>query len=586
MSNKKSSKDSNLSNYGYDMVVATTQDSINATLKQYLYKMESTEYVVAYSITYDEKGHSLIKEISYHELVEKIGIDLFKISEDNKTQKEIDAINKAYDDFDFYMAIKGSIGIDKLTNGFPDIIELLESDISSTANVSYKAYFNNLEFVYLKEHKSNVYFNNLKQPKDNPWIFKFNVKLDLQDEDFKNLPIDIQKQIKNLDPETMFSVKQLYLDLNSAKLQSCPTIEGVSEGTEEYDLINRFFVKIYWKGLKDSDKGDVIFGYALAPLKKGTSYNNNSNYDPNYIIVPTNFTFYVSTYSDPKTGKKNPGLNTLNYVVMCDGHLIPKLKPFTWNWLESNEQSNKHGSISINRNDFASKMANQLMNSLKLLLLQPKVAVKKNGSDFHLEIYLEPCEDKVEPIVVTESGSKVLTYKFSRKDSDDDKYGLLRKASASLEYILDYSVEFINNKIIITTKIETPLKVDPGAITKTAKGEIASYVLTDIYTLFVDVNGGLDFKYKHDSVYHQDDFDAGIWTNMCFKNFNEFIDKYRYRLKKAIDDYCFKYNKSMGKNLNKSLNWVFPGNSSFIFSNVSFSNYQDLIVNITYAQEN
>jgi hypothetical protein len=580
MSNKKSSKDSNLSTYGYDMVVATTQDSINATLKQYLYKMETTEYVAAYSITYDENGHSSINEIDYDKLVKEIGIDLFTISEDNKTQEEIDAINKAYDDFDFYMALKGSIGIDQLTNGFPDIIQLIESDISSKANVSYGAYFNNLELVYLKEHKRNVYFSHLEQPKDNPWIFKFNVKLDLQDEEFQNLPIDIKNQIKNLDPATMFSIKQLYLDLNSAKLQSSPTIEGVDSGTEEYDLISRFFIEIYWNGLKNSDNGDVIFGYTLALPE------DNPNYNAQYIIVPTDFTFYVSIYSDPKTGEKKPGLNTLNYVVMCDGHLIPKLKPFTWNWLESNEQSNKHGSIAINRGDFASKVANQLMISLKLLLLQPRVVVKKNGSDFHLELYLQPCKDKIEPMIVTESGAKVLTYKFSRKASDEDKYGLLRKASASLEYNLDYSVEFINNKMIITTKIETPLKVDPGAITKAAEGEIASYILTDTYTLLVDANGGLNFDYEHNSVYHQDEFDAGIWTNMCFINFDKFINRFRDKLKKVIDDYCCKYNKSMGENLDKSLNWVFPGNASFIFSDVSFSNYQDLIVNITYTQEN
>lgn len=384
MENIGSSNNSNLSNYNYDMIVATSQDAINATLKQYLYKMDTTEYIVAYSLTVDEKGHAVINKMDYNSMINTIGIDLFEISEESKTDKESEAIDKAYDEFDFYMAIKGSIGIDQLTNDLPDIMTLIESDISSQANAIYKAYFNDLEIINLREYKRKVYFTHLIQPKDNPWSFNFNVKLDLMSQEFKNLPEDIQKQIKNLDPSTMFSIQQLYLDLNSAKLQSCPIIEGIEEGTDEYDLLNKFFIETYWAGLKNGDADDVIFGYTILPSK------DNLNYNPNYILVPTDFTFYISTYTNPKTKEKKPGLNTLNYVVMCDNHDIPKIKPFTWNWIEDEETTKKHGVISVNRNNFAQKVTNQLMNSLKELLLQPVVGVKKNGSNFHLEMDLNP----------------------------------------------------------------------------------------------------------------------------------------------------------------------------------------------------
>jgi len=574
----KSSKDSNLTSYGYDMVTATTQDSINATLKQYLYKMDSTEYVVAYSLTYDENGNCSIDVMDYNNLVENIGIDLFTITSEQKdrTPEENMAIDKAYDEFDFYMAIKGSIGIDSLECSLPDIVTLIESDISSQANVLYKAYFNNLEIISLNEHKRIVYFNHIIQPKDNPYFFNFNVKLDFKHDEFNSLPENIQKQIKNLDPATMFSIQQLYLDLNSAKLQSCPTIEGVAIGTNEYDLLNRFFIETYWNGLKNSDSGDVIFGYTVSP--------SGNNINPNYVITPTDFTFYISTYIDPKTKEKKPGLNTLNYVVMSNNHPLPSIKPFTWNWLEADEKLDKHGSIAINRNEFVKKLADQLFIPLKYLLLQPKVSIKKHFSSYDITYGIEQYKGDLQPLTLTDSGSEIIKYSFYTKAADDDTYGLIDKASFSIDYNLNYSVKLNSNKIEVTALIDTNLNLDAGLGVKNSKCKIVSYKLVDTYTLLVNSSGELIFNYAHNDSKEKGHYDSNWWKEHMLPGHDELIDKICTKYDSWIDKYHNNYDKKMLTCLSSSLNWVFPGNDSFVFKNVAFSNFQDLIVDITYVQ--
>src|SRR5262249_9623928 len=189
---------------------------------------------------------------------------------------------------------------------------------------------------------------------------------------FKSLPSGIQEQLKNLNPDSAFSVKQLYLDLNLPPLQDEPEIVGLDKDSDAYVALQKGFVGLYWSELKKS--GDVILGYTVIPKVHRPNPKAPS-------VVPTAMEKEVSPYRD-SSGQPMPsnrGLYTLDYLVMSDHRTLPPSRQFGWNWIDDTERTKAHGVVAVRKERFVDFLNKVLGAELKSICFKPWVRCTAEG---------------------------------------------------------------------------------------------------------------------------------------------------------------------------------------------------------------
>src|SRR5882757_4907867 len=205
----------NESKYSYDMVVAVTQRAVDATIKQFLQNFEGKEFIACYQVMPDFNDNPY-QPMDYDKVVAIAKMDPFSIPEtghQDPAQKA--AADRLYDAY-FAFAFKAKMGIPE---GFP--ISKIPSTIILNkvgAEVTYNLYFQNMTILNIDERRSGYNWQNMSQSYDDdssvPWVFQFRVSLDFSTDNsvFANLPKSVQDKVKNLNPDSAFSVQQLYLD--------------------------------------------------------------------------------------------------------------------------------------------------------------------------------------------------------------------------------------------------------------------------------------------------------------------------------------------------------------------------------------
>lgn len=357
---------SNLSlpKYGYDLVVATTQDAINATTKQFLSAFTGKEFVACYKFV---KGHAP-EPLDYNTVKQAIdGTDPFTIP--NGADEKNPKVQKL-GDLDFMFAFRAKMGLPPglAPTEIPDVVVLDKG----SALVTYQLFFAEFDIVILDVRRTAMDWKKLSQPSGKPWICKFNVSLKMDDAEFQKLPPEVQKKVKNLGPETAFSVQQLYLDLNTAGLQSAPNIE-LDPNSDAYFYLTKVFLNTYWKQLRDAG-GDVIFGYTVQPKTQKPSTSS---------LVPTDMNIEVSPHVDAGgNATKKYGLYTIDYLVMSDNHLLPAPAQFPWNWVADSEEADYHGAMAIKKARFATYLNEVLSPSLNQICVVPRCTVSFPEREF------------------------------------------------------------------------------------------------------------------------------------------------------------------------------------------------------------
>jgi hypothetical protein len=304
--------------YGYDYVVAVTQDSINDTALQFLSTKQPVVNVCY--IQNDDDGHS--EQIEYEAFKKKAnGADPFNIPESGPDR---DTLLKDLDDADFMFGFRAAMG---LPEGFkrdklPDIVTLRPE-----APVIYRLLCKSFLLVELIQvHHKKPVFNTYAQPKGpdgEPWIFTYEVgiiagivrdnKAFLKTSAFGNLPASVQKKLTGK-PED-FTIQHLLFDFNKAASNSRPEISGVDRILKE-KLYEDFWIKYFTE-----------MEAAPAPILALTPSSN----DP-FAGLQTTFSVNPSP--------AQPKVATLNYLCATARHALPPAKRFIWNWVEPDEADN------------------------------------------------------------------------------------------------------------------------------------------------------------------------------------------------------------------------------------------------------
>lgn len=573
-----SANQSNLSNphYGYDMVVATTQASVNATMEEWLSKYKGESFVQAYVYNPDHGPKETgAVPTDFDKMVKTIGFDPFSIPDGTPTS---DPRIKRLLDYKFMFAFKTNLGIPDFPVGkIPPVIQFNKEGSYVTYNMVCKTF----EIIVIEpEVYGDTKWLNLSQEKSGtPWIFSFTIDLDLQNDNINNhfskLPPETQRAVKNLG-EDAFSVQQLFLDLNAAGLSNQVTIEGLKSNTQAYNVLTNNFINTYLADL--AKNGGILLGYSVVSHKP---------FPQNVSLIPTDLNIEICSYKGPNNKPTaDYEAYTLNYLVMSGGRTMPSPAQFAWNWIDKDEVSKYAGVMAINRTDFIDFLNKLLSPSLNLIS-------RKSTTDFSINCIKASfkwgykSDDAPHSFKsVSNGGSHVLTYNYtSSSSSKDDQYcgvyGTWGNFSVDYSAQSDVYLEGSAIKIVTTLKMHCHLNILGGV----TDGNFAKKTSTTLYTLGVDNHGKLTVTKTGPDIKDQSEKPNPDWWSK-FISLGE-IDGKVAKIKSSLQDWIQKFLISdstvIEHMLNGSSTWVFPGGKTFTFTNVIFSENQDLVADVLYV---
>lgn len=567
---------SNLSGaaYGYDFVLATTQKSINATMKAYLKGLSSTPTKVYYinEVVDEETAETRTKQITRDELLTITkGFDPLTLTDSVRSN---DPRAKSIASSGFAAAFEVEFGIPPQYTDpavVPDIVKLS----ADTRNVDFTMLCKTFKVVdTTSKIIGNRVFTDINvasqstDKEGKPFIIKANVDLRIKNYlgEHKDLPEPVRNAIKNLS-DTAFSIQQLLFDLNNAGLQSAIRIDGITPEGVAGTKIQGWFINTYMAAMKT--KGEPVLNYTVKQSPQTAT------------LKPTDLNFMTQPFLDVNTlkaiespSKEQNDLYTLNYLCAVEGHTLPNPTQFNWNWVNSEDSKQFDGIISIKRETFANWFLGQILPLAKKECFTPgvRVTVKPFG-EVGCEYNAFTNEDNVD-ITVTRSNapnSQVITLAWY-KDAYD--CAGVDGALGSLKFINQYdaTIKFEGNniKVHIDGRIHLDLKI--GQTWNT--GDVSRQVYDDVYTLNVNAAGKIEIVHTSDKKDLSQD-DSVNWLSDLFTDANAWFSYLKSR----------KFTSRQFQNFPISAiqDFVFPGGRDFTFKELRFSDNQDLICAITYT---
>ena len=572
-----SANQSNLSGsrYGYDMVVATTQAAIDATMKEWLSKHSGGPFTQAYlfdpTMTFTNSGPALT---DFERLKEEMGFDPFSIPDQTAVtdQRIAKLLEKK-----FMFAFQIEIGLpDFPLDKIPPVIELNKEGSNVTYNMVCKTFkIIAIEAPLYGTPAWRVYDQD-KYPE--PWVFQFSIDLDLRKDNitnhFHDLPEETQQMITAMG-ENMFSVQQLFLDLNAAGLKNTVEIKGLDKTGPLYAFLTGVFINKYIDNL--SKNGGIMLGYSVV---------SQDPFPQNVSIIPTSMNFEVSSYKDP-SGKATADFEayTLNYLIMAKNRPMPVPVQFAWNWVEKEQLSQYAGVMSVNRDTFVLYLHGLLSPSLNSIAKRPTVYFHCNcvQADFTYG-----CVQEADPQffnVVKDGGTHILSYSFSKYDQSSDStfcgiYETWGNISAT------YSVQtdvYLDGTII---RVETVLTMNMhlNSMGGVVEGNFAKKKAVTKYTIGVDAYGKITVDRPDPEITDLSDNVSPDWwlQFISLGQINDVVDSMRNNAKGWLDNFLKNDSSAIQQMLNGSQSWVFPGGKTYAFKNALFSDNQDLTANVLY----
>ena len=558
-----SASQSNLSStrYNYDFVVATTQASINATMKLFLSGL--TEPVVTVCYVADSAGRPV--EADFDDLVKSAnGANPFNVpaNADPTTDHDLQNLFGAR----FMMGFRAQIGLPPglLPGQVPDIVTLG----SDTSAVGYNLLCSQFQVVELTPGGYGPpSWLNESQPADTPWIFTSKVDLRLStvlSTAYSQLPPAVQQQIKTLGPAA-FSVQQLLFDLDNAALETVPQITGAPPGTALYTALEQYFVGAYFSQMQKG--GTPLLGCSIT--QAGAPHSTLTLTDLNMEVSP-----FVGSNGQPiiNPTADQQNLATLNYLCAADGAPVPPATPFSWNWIDQPEEADYDGVVAINRTTFANYFRSQMMSYISSNCYLPSARVTLDSlSEPHYSTSLTA--NQTPQVTLLPIGPVVLTF---HHDADSyDQAGLNGDiGQLDLHPSFDASVTFLGNTITVTQHLAIYLRVQHLATS--ADGNVVDVTVTDTYTIAVNQDGQLISTL---ATTRQD--------NSKNPAVNPFLDAFTglNDLISSIDGWLRNVTSTNLRDIPVSVvqNFVFPGGRTFAFKSAGFSDYGDLTSHITYT---
>lgn len=558
--------------YGYDFVVATTQGSINSTMKWFL--SELTEPVVTVCYLDGEDG---LEEISYEELLKLTnGVDPFEVppDADPNTDPALIALYKAA----FLVGFRAQLGLPPMSDPdkVPDIVDLG----SSASKVIYNLLCAEFDVVQLDPgtgRHPKVSWLSVSQQPDEPWIFQAQVDLRLEEVHgtaYNELPQAVKDQIKNKSA-TAFSIQQLLFDLDNAALQSYPNLNAFASDSAASDVLHKYFMDTYFAQLQAD--GKPVLGCAVVDHPE-TDTATMPLTDLNIEVSP--FTG-VDGKAVSNPTQKQQDLTTLDYLCMSSKYRLPPAVPFGWNWVDEPEEADFHGVVAINRIPFVEMIYDQMLPSVRANCYKPSVTVKlDSGSIPQYYVNVTPGGEPtttLDPVKTTLAGRDLQVLAFSYNASAHDTAGLngdLGEATLTTHY--DATVYFAAN--VITIEQNLKFHMEFRKYQSWTRGDPVNIKRVDTCSLDVDQFGQLAATMatptpavnQPSQDYANPAADFFIHVNAQFGSAASYLQGMVGTMLNTLPFTTVQY-------------YVFPGGRTFSYKSAGFSATGDLTSHILYA---
>lgn len=545
--------------YGYAIAVATTQQSINATMKAYLSTLSQPLVEICYVA--DKAGNPT--PIPYQELLQRAhGSDPFKVpaGADPNTNQDLINLKTAR----FMVGFKARIGLP------PGLKPLEVPDVVtfglSTTNVTFSLMCS--EFLVVSLNPGGGYdpasWLSESQPSGKPWIFQSQVNLQqltVGSDKYNTLPPAVREAISGYHAGT-FGVQQLLFDLDNAALETVPKIVGVNPGSNLYTVLLRDFIGVYFDQCQKD--GQPVLGCTVTRIGPDRS-----------TLKVTNVQMQVGPYVDGN-GQiiQNPtrelqNLATLNYLCTVENETPPPPVPFSWNWLGAGEGVD--GVVALNRNKFARYVRDQVYEAASRCCFKPRVRVWVDGLDVWYQWGLTGHQSPT--VEFPADGETVL--KMSYNESAQDEAGL-NGALGEMKLNPMYTLEarFVGNTIVVTQNLKIYLYA--RVLATGDGGNVVNIKITNTYTLYVDATGNLKAKMESTREDHSESPGVNGFLNF-FTDLNKLIENVK-QWTQSLAVVTFSDLPLMTAHA-----FVFPGGNTFAYKDVVFSEHQDLVSRVTYA---
>lgn len=564
--------DSKLDQYGYDMVFAATIGSIDTVLKEYMDKVSGiVKLQTKYYIETTESGKVVYREATQEEFEKLEELDLFSVpqEEEKRTEQQKAALDKAYGELFLAFGFRAAIGLPEDV----DVDRILDFETGETGNhtkVKYYMYFKELSIIQFSTSRLKGYiFSNISQEKS-PWAFKYNVDLGMVGVSLDSLPEKIQEKVNNIDPGQIFSISQLFMDLNTTALLDSPSVTGVSPEAKYY--LDTYFLGYCVQQIKENG-GDVVLGYSVTPQSEPS--------DKPYLLNPKDFRFYVSPYREngqPVPEKRK--LYTLNYIVICEDKVFPELREITWNWIEEKDYAYKNGAMAISKSQIYKFAQREYVKLIKKLLCTVKVSITINDPVyFHWKLGIGK-DDSTMPVFEND-----MTYHYFQSDKDSDTFVPIW---GNIEMKYDLKAKLNNyqtsdNRAILECRVDTVLWLHVNAEGGVSEGTI--YDKTTWYTLTINVDeyGKLTLKPSYKEEVHNTTFSISGWSSFCVEGLEDYLEDVKNDFSGYVSDSERYWNNEFYNRYNNNSVWYIPGDGSLIFKQPAFSTNTDLTFDANYA---
>jgi hypothetical protein len=586
-----SASQSNLSDphYGFDLVVAVTQASVDVTLKELLLGLSAPEVTVCY--VYDE-NNSLVP-IDYHTLlVNAQGSDPFKVANGANPATDKDLVNLT--NANFAGGVRAMIGLpDVPLANLPPIATL---GTGTSAPVLFNllcAEFQVTGFQY--GPRGSATWVNASQPSGGtPWYFSSNVYLNSTTVDPNSpVPQAVQQRISQLQHEVQnaFSIQKLFLDLDTAVLESVPKIVGVPEGWPVWNLITTVFLGSYFSELQK--KGDPVLSYSFTlNAPRPTTLELGAVSRECCPLLDVN----GQPINNPTPAQQNAA--TLVYVG-SHSTTPPVAVPFTWNWMELNDVTAFSGVEAVRRDVFLTYFNGLINQNVGPLCQATSVSLTHSGENFSV-LYSSAQSGSPQvfrPIMpigapAADGFTDVSSLTFTNNSHDDSTSSTdLVEIWGDFNYNLTGTVAIKDDKIRITVRATAYMSFAHREVfvnyTDLAGANYYDKTLTVLYTLGVDQNGALQVTQTNNVADNSAkwNFSGGgilglVGAEDDVKNGLTAVEQ---NLGAYIDSAFTGYVNEMTSTINGYSAWVFAGNDAFTFRKVSFSQGLDLITQLTYV---
>lgn len=554
-----SASQSNLSSTGFDYVVAVTQDSVNANLEQYLYGGLS-EATLCY--VYDNDNNPV--PVDFATFVANAGnTNPFTVPNGTPaSDPRVQNLNNAA----FAFAVKAKLGLPPGVPpaSLPPVVTLKPGQ----SNVAYTMMFS--EFVATElvfGPRGSITWVNQSQPYGTSWTFSGTVDLNFQDAAFENLPKDVQARLMDIGDANMFGVQQLYYDLNSTALEQGFQFTKVPSNSVLNEFMTADFVNTYWKALG----GAEVLGYGARQVTPTA---------PSSIAVTE-----LNFFTPDAVGSSGAPL-TLNYLCATNNDALPDTTHagFGWNWVEAAEATQHDGVAALNRGTLAKYLnsadpgSGALSTYVARNCYQPSVTVTyQGGIELEVDYQWGMTAGQAPTITYPTSGSTILTYSYSSSTASDQA-GLNGDAGKmELSSSFDLSVSVQGNQIVVTQHLVIWTYV--RYLATDDSGNVVDKQITDTYTIGVDDTGHIKATLA----------DSAVVDNSKRPEANGFLNFWANV--QSLSDSVTQWAQScVATNftdvpLSFVENFVFPGGATFAFTDAAFSDSQDLVAHITYADQ-